>query len=113
MKADVIFHNGEVITLDGASSAREIRARDSIAVKDGRVIFPEDGKSWKSLEGFTTETVNLHGCAVIPGLADCHIHPLWGARTLSGPSLAYEPLSLERTIEAIRAFLDEDAGAGP
>ncbi|MDR1313922.1 MAG: amidohydrolase family protein, partial [Deltaproteobacteria bacterium] len=112
VKADLIFYNGEVLAMDGDGPFAEAAPRDAVAVKDGAVVFP-DGGGWKGLCGSSTEAVDLKGSAVIPGLVDSHLHPLWGARTLSGFSLGYEPSTVEKTLERVRGFLAADAGAGP
>ncbi|MDR1037873.1 MAG: amidohydrolase family protein [Deltaproteobacteria bacterium] len=112
MKADVIFYNGEVLAMDGEGPGADVVPRTSVAVKDGTVVFPEDG-GWKDLLGPSTEAVDLKGSAVIPGLVDAHLHPLWGGMTLSGFSLDYEPSDVEGTLERVRGFLADDTKASP
>lgn len=111
MKADLVFYNGEVLAMDGDWPGAEIHPRDSVAVADGAVVFPGDD-GWKALCGPSTEAVDLKGGAVIPGLVDAHLHPLWGARTISGNSLGYEPLGVEATLDRLRGLLAKDPG-GP
>jgi predicted amidohydrolase YtcJ len=113
LKADLIFYNAEVVTMEGYGPVGVGPVRDSVAVKDGRIVFPERGGSWRDLLGRRTEAVDLKGASVIPGLVDCHLHPLWGARALAGPSLDYLPLDAEGTLERLRAILEADVAAGP
>ncbi|MDR1080598.1 MAG: amidohydrolase family protein [Deltaproteobacteria bacterium] len=112
MKADLILYNGEVLAMDGEGPHSEIVPRSSVAVKDGTIVFPEEG-GWKALAGPSTEAVDLKGSAVIPGLVDAHLHPLWGGMTLMGFSLDYRPAGVEGTLERVRDFLADDAGASP
>ncbi|MDR2612943.1 MAG: amidohydrolase family protein, partial [Deltaproteobacteria bacterium] len=117
-KADLVFHGGEVLAAEGDPLAAPVpgggfRVRDCLGVRDGRVVFPEGRGGWRELAGPATETVDLRGSAVLPGIVDAHLHPLWGARTLAGASLGYEPLSMEGTIGRLRDLLARDAGACP
>ncbi|MBR5155092.1 MAG: amidohydrolase [Clostridia bacterium] len=64
-----LFYNGEVITVDKASSIHQ-----AIMIEDDKITFV--GSTHKALKYIDeeTETVDLNGCAVLPGFIDCHIH---------------------------------------
>ncbi len=64
-----LFYNGEIITADKASSVHQ-----AIMIENEKIAFV--GSTHKSLRYIDeeTETVDLNGCAVLPGFIDCHIH---------------------------------------
>ena len=64
-----LFYNGEVITLDKWDSVHQ-----AVLIEDEKIVFV--GSTQKSLKYIDeeTETVDLSGCAVVPGFIDCHIH---------------------------------------
>ncbi len=64
-----LFYNGEVITADKAGSVHQ-----AIVIEDEKIVFV--GSTQKSLKYIDeeTETVDLCGCAVLPGFVDSHIH---------------------------------------
>lgn len=64
-----LFYNGEVITADKSNSVHQ-----AIMIEDEKIVFV--GSTQKALKYIDeeTETVDLFGCAVLPGFIDCHIH---------------------------------------
>ncbi len=64
-----LFYNGEVITADKTNSVHQ-----AVMTDDDKIIFV--GSTHKSLRYIDdeTETIDLNGCAVLPGFIDCHIH---------------------------------------
>lgn len=64
-----LFYNGEVITADKLDSVHQ-----AIVTEDEKIVFV--GSTQKSLKYIDeeTETIDLCGCAVLPGFVDCHIH---------------------------------------
>lgn len=79
VKADVVYRNGFVYTVDGVRSRAE-----AFAVKDGKFIAVGSNDDMKAVTGKNTKTVNLKGKMVMPGLIDTHIHCLRGALTSLG-----------------------------
>jgi hypothetical protein len=67
--ADLIVLNGRIYTADGA---RPIV--DALAVRGGRVVFVGDAGGAQALKGPRTETLDLAGRTVIPGMTDAHAH---------------------------------------
>lgn len=51
----------------------------SLVVSDGRFAFIGDSLTALSMAGKSTETIDLDGKFVIPGLIDAHVHPIGGA----------------------------------
>jgi predicted amidohydrolase YtcJ len=68
--ADLILHNGRIVTVDKAFSIAQ-----AVAVREGRIILVGSNEAAMALKGATTQLVDLHGRTVIPGLIDSHVHP--------------------------------------
>ncbi len=69
MQADLVLHNGKIITVDAQESIRE-----AVAVKFGRILAVGSETEIEPLIGPQTEAVDLKGRTVIPGLIDSHCH---------------------------------------
>ncbi len=67
--ADLILHNGQVITVDSAFSIHE-----SVAVRDGRIAAVGAGADILAYGNDETEVIDLEGATVLPGLMDSHVH---------------------------------------
>ncbi|MDR1789713.1 MAG: amidohydrolase [Opitutaceae bacterium] len=104
---DAVFHNGRVLV----SAARPGATPSAIAVRGGRVAATGTAAELLAGAGPATETVDLAGRLLMPGLIDAHLHPLWGAKALANPSLNYEPLTVPQTLARLRNILDADPGA--
>jgi predicted amidohydrolase YtcJ len=68
---DLILHHGKVVTVDGDFSLGE-----AIAIRGERILRVGSNSEILGLSGPKTETVDLAGHIVLPGLIDCHAHPL-------------------------------------
>jgi predicted amidohydrolase YtcJ len=66
---DLVLHNGLVHTLDA-----DCPAASAVAVKDGRILVVGQDAEVTPLAGNGTETIDLGGRTVIPGLFDSHAH---------------------------------------
>ena len=71
--ADLILHNGQVLTADP-----ELGTVAALAVRAGRVETAGSDADVLLLRGPDTEVVDLLGRSVVPGLADNHFHALGG-----------------------------------
>ncbi|MEE8308736.1 MAG: amidohydrolase family protein, partial [Gammaproteobacteria bacterium] len=69
--ADLIFFNGNIITVDP-----DFSLASALAVKDGRFLRVGQDQDVLSLAGVATEKVDLQGKSVVPGFIDSHIHAL-------------------------------------
>jgi predicted amidohydrolase YtcJ len=67
--ADVILHDGKVVTVDDFFSIRE-----AVAIRGERVVAVGRNTEMEKLAGPSTRRVNLQGRTVIPGLIDNHAH---------------------------------------
>jgi predicted amidohydrolase YtcJ len=99
--ADVVFHNGKIITVDAAftiAAAIAIRADRIIAVGSDAAMAPHMGP--------TTRAFNLDGRTVIPGLIDGHAH-----MDREGLKGVYPALGRVRSIRDIQDRIAELARA--
>jgi predicted amidohydrolase YtcJ len=72
--ADLILHNGKVVTVD-----KDFAVRQAIAVKDGKVLRVGSNEDVLKERGPKTEAIDLGGKTVLPGLIDSHVHPTGAA----------------------------------
>ncbi|HUX06218.1 MAG TPA: amidohydrolase [Acidobacteriota bacterium] len=68
-KADTVFFNGVIYTVDDAFSVAE-----AAAIKDGKFIAVGGDEEILALAGPQTRRIDLGGKAVVPGLVDAHAH---------------------------------------
>ncbi|MEM9751654.1 MAG: amidohydrolase, partial [Pseudomonadota bacterium] len=68
--ADLVLRNGAVKTPDGWVGA--------LAVRDGSIVAVGDAAAMEPFVGPETQTIDLAGDVVMPGLHDMHVHPIFG-----------------------------------
>ncbi len=68
---DLILYHGKVVTVDKGFSVAE-----ALAVRDGRIQRVGTDREVLAFKGASTEVIDLGGKMVLPGLIDCHAHPL-------------------------------------
>lgn len=93
--ADLILTGAHVRTLD--PSRPEATA---VAVRDGLIAAVGEESDVRDWRGPGTETVDLAGATLTPGLVDSHSHPVWGLEMSTGLDL-----SAVRDLDALRAAL--------
>src|SRR5215831_8699913 len=71
--ADTILINGHVVTVDSRFSIAQ-----AVAIAGGKFTAVGDNDAIRRLAGPGTQTIDLHGETVIPGLADDHLHDAGG-----------------------------------
>jgi predicted amidohydrolase YtcJ len=92
--ADVLLVSGKVVTLDAKGSIAE-----AIAVRGDRILAVGTTQEIRAFAGPGTETIDLEGRTVVPGLADNHYHSIGG-----GPGVDLSRTrSLDDVVEAIAA----------
>lgn len=74
--ADLVLHNGKIVTVDG-----EFSLAQAMAVQDGRIVAVGGNDDVLRLKGSDTETIDLEGRMVLPGWIDSHVHPCGAAMT--------------------------------
>src|SRR5688572_27945478 len=67
--ADLILHNGKVVTVDKAFSIHQ-----ALAVQGERILRVGTNEEVLKTKGTRTELVDLQGKIVLPGLIDSHVH---------------------------------------
>ncbi|MGZ5349222.1 MAG: amidohydrolase [Actinomycetota bacterium] len=72
-RADLIFVNGAVYTVDAARSWAQ-----AVAVRGGRIVAVGTDARVRELAGPRTEAVDLAGRMLVPGFQDAHVHPVGG-----------------------------------
>jgi hypothetical protein len=98
--ADLILKNGHVGTASGTSQALAIRRGVIVAVGDANTI--------DALRGPRTETIDLAGATVLPGLHDVHVHPMYAGITERQCKIA-QGSSLEETLKGVKACAERAA----
>lgn len=74
LKADAVWFNGDVLTMD------PLRPRaQALAVAQGRILAVGSDDEVLALAGADTLRHDLQGQALMPGLIDTHAHGVWGA----------------------------------
>ena len=94
---DTILVNGKVITLDDASSIVE-----AIAIRDGKVLAVGSSEDIRRRADTRTNTIDLGGRTVVPGLMDSHIHALRAGLTYSVELSWIGVPSLAKGLDLIR-----------
>jgi predicted amidohydrolase YtcJ len=67
--ADLVLHNGKVVTVDAA-----IPDGEAIAVRGGRILAVGSNEEIDALIDSNTEVIDLEGQLAIPGFIDSHVH---------------------------------------
>jgi imidazolonepropionase len=88
MKADTLITGiSQLVTAEGAGPKRGLAMRElkiinraAIAIADGFTVWVGNASEWK---GETETTVDIGGCAVVPGLIDPHTHAVWAGDRLA------------------------------
>ncbi|MFE9395066.1 amidohydrolase [Streptomyces flavidovirens] len=93
--ADLVLTGSRVRTLDPARPEAT-----AVAVKDGLIVAVGGEPDVQDWRGPGTETVDLAGATLTPGLVDSHSHPVWGLEMSTGLDL-----SAVRDLDALRAAL--------
>ncbi|MBA1275346.1 amidohydrolase [Stutzerimonas azotifigens] len=70
---EIIFHNGQITTLDRANPVA-----DAVAIKDGKFLAVGSDQEIMALAGSATRIVDLKRRGVLPGLFDNHTHVVRG-----------------------------------
>lgn len=104
-KADCIFINGVVITVDPLS-----RVCQAVAVRGNRILAVGANDQIKALANQGTAVIDLKGRSLLPGFVEAHCHPgLYAASKLQVRCTADKVRSIEQIKEAIA----EKAAATP
>src|SRR2546421_12743364 len=94
---DLAIVNGNVFGSEGATT---------VAIDGGRIT----AVGGREVPGGAGETVDAHGCLLLPGFDDAHIHLQSGAREANG-ALLYPLESVDAIQAAIRGHADSNPDA--
>jgi len=70
-RAEVMYHNGKIITMDPENPIAE-----AVTIAAGRIRAVGTTQQVGRTIGPATVQINLHGATVVPGLIDSHVHPI-------------------------------------
>ncbi len=93
-KADLVFVNGNVITVD-----KHFSRKQAVAIKDGWIINTGYNAEIKPYIGSKTQVIDLKGKLLLPAAHDAHMHGVWYGVTKS-------PDFLDLTYPAVKNFSD-------
>ncbi|RJS58890.1 amidohydrolase [Bacillus sp. PK3_68] len=69
MKADIVFLNGEVMTVDEKDSIQQ-----AIAIKGNKILAVGSNEELQAFASEGTRVINLNGKSLLPGIIDAHLH---------------------------------------
>ncbi len=98
--ADLVLLSGTVLTVD-----RDFTVAEALAIRDGEVLAVGSDAEIRRFIGPATETIELGGRTVTPGLSDNHLHSAGGGDGVD--------LSRVRTMDDLLAAIAERAAATP
>ena len=97
--ADMVFYNGQILTVD-----EQFTIVEAAAVRDGKFLAVGDNQRILAMAGPQTRRVDLEGRTVVPGFIDTHLHSAWVTRPpgqAREEDLNYE--TLETALAGLRA----------
>jgi len=103
-----VYRNGVVFTADGAHSLAR-----ALAIRDGRIIYVGGDAGLTPYLDATTESVDLGGRFLMPGIIDGHMHPLIAGSQLLKCNLNYASLTVAEFQHQIQACLERTAAKEP
>src|SRR5215831_6914816 len=98
--ADLILSGGHVRTSSGWALA--------LAVRRGVIVAVGDAKSVEAFRGPQTETIELAGATVLPGLHDLHVHPMY-AGIMERRCRIAQGSNLQETLKGVKDCADRAA----
>lgn len=104
-KADLVFVNGPVITMDPQN-----RICRAVAVAGNRILHAGEVEETKALAGPGAEIVDLKGRSLLPGFIDAHCHPGFYAGIKARIPMGGRVL---KTLADIKAAVRERAAVTP
>ncbi len=95
----IIFHSGQVLTVDS-----ERQAAEAVAVKNGIISAVGSKEEVLSLKNGETELINLEGRTLLPGFNDSHMHLIGHALTAAKVDLRH-CASIGDVAAAVEGFI--------
>jgi predicted amidohydrolase YtcJ len=106
-KADLLFFNGNVVTMTGENEAVE-----SVAVLNGNILDCGAYEDLEQYKGEETKVIDLHGKTMMPGFIDAHSHLTQGIYELTQANVSSPPVgvcsSIPNVLEELMAYKKEN-----
>ncbi|UCE92233.1 MAG: amidohydrolase [Methanobacteriota archaeon] len=99
--ADLVIRNGRVYTVNDAQPWTE-----AVAVRGDRIVHVGSDKSVEAFIGPETETIDLKGRMVLPGIIDAHVHSVMAYQAFSWADLTVVD-TVDEALKAIEAHARE------
>ncbi len=99
--ADLVFHNGQVLTMDSDRLEAE-----AVAVRGGVIVAVGDEAEVESFIGSDTRVIDLAGRSLLPGLVEGHGHFLGYGESLMTLDLR-DTKSFEEVVERVGEAVEE------
>ncbi|MGW0468182.1 amidohydrolase [Streptomyces sp. NPDC003027] len=90
----------DLVLVNARVRTPELTGHTAVAVRDGLITAVGDDTDARDWSGPGTETIDLAGATLTPGLTDAHSHPVWGLEMFTGTDL-----SAVRDLDELRAVL--------
>jgi predicted amidohydrolase YtcJ len=100
--ADLIYHGGDIITMDEGNPAAE-----AVAIKDGTILAVGSKQDVLNLQGPATRVIDLGGQTLLPAFIDGHSHFFQAAMIADYANISAPPVGKARSIGGIIAILKE------
>lgn len=98
MKANIVFFNGEVITVDGQDSIQE-----ALAISNNKILAVGSNEEIKDLIDDSTQVIDLDGKSLLPGIIDAHLHlVMYGTFQLSISCKEHGMDSIDAILTALK-----------
>ncbi len=104
MSADTVYRAARVVTFDPDRAQAE-----AVAVKNGTIVAVGSFAGVRLWIGPDTEVLDFGDVAMLPGLTDAHVHPIWG---ITGIAKGIDLTGLD-TLHDVTARLQESDPIGP
>jgi predicted amidohydrolase YtcJ len=102
MKADAVFKNGNIYTVNSSRDRAE-----ALAILGDKIVFVGTNEDAEEFIGDDTEVKNLGGHMLLPGFIDAHCHPVLSAFFLSGLYIDVEA-SVSEVVDAISKYVESN-----
>lgn len=99
--AEIVFHGGDVVTVDAYDSVVE-----ALAVTNGRIVAVGAADDVLGLVGAGTRVIDLDGRALLPAFVEAHSHPSQIAEALGPPAIDVRPFVVPTGAEVFAKLAD-------
>jgi predicted amidohydrolase YtcJ len=103
-KADVVYTNGKIYTVD-----KQFHKVAAMAIKNGRFLAAGPNAMMNGFIGRKTTVINLHGKTVLPGLIESHLHYYSIGEGMQQADIFWK--SKQETLDAVTAAVKKVVGS--